>query len=391
MSKETYTIPLESRIDSSNAAEMEGRILSLTEAKPDGIPVFDASNLEYISSAGLRILMKVRKTAGEEIEIRNVSPEVYEILETTGFTDIFCVKKRMREISVAGCEVIGRGFYGTVYRLDPDTIVKVYSSPDSLPLIENERRMAKMAFVHGIPTAISYDIVKVGNSYGSVFELLKAQTMNDLLVVQPDRAEELVRAFADVLKTVHAVELAPGTLPSAKEMWLGRLDTILHSGYINEKQYSRIRKLLCDLPEACGVVHGDFHMKNVMVVDSEPLLIDMDTLTQGSPIFDLQGVYVAYQAFDEDDPGNSMAFLGISGETSSFIWRKTMEYYFKPMDAAVMTRNEYRIRLLAAVRFLQLIDISDQMPEALAAKRIRHTQEHIDDLLEKVDSLNLEY
>ena len=334
--------------------------------------------------------MKLRKTVNREMEIRNVSPVVYEILETTGFTELFRVKKKMREISVEGCDIIGHGFYGTVYRLDPDTIVKVYKFPESLPLIENERKMAKMAFVRGIPTAISYDIVKVGDSYGSVFELLKAQTMNDLLAAEPERADELVRMFANVMKTVHSVELPPGTLPSAKENWLGWLDMILQQGYISEMQHARIRELLCDLPEFCGVVHGDFHMKNVMVSDGEPLLIDMDTLTQGNPIFDLQGVYVAYRAFEEDEPGNTMTFLGISSELGNFVWEKTIEYYFGTGDAGILARNKDRIRLVAAVRFLQLIGTSDLKTNELAATRIRHTQENIGDLLEKVDSLILE-
>ena len=390
MNQETVTVFLEDRIDSSNAPETERQILAKMQEQPDSIPVFDASGLDYIASAGLRVLMKVRKAVGQEMEIRNVSPEVYEILETTGFTELFRVKKRMREISVEGCDVIGRGFYGTVYRLDPDTIVKVYSSPDSLPLIENERKMARMAFVHGIPTAISYDIVKVGDSYGSVFELLKAQTMNDLLVARPDRADELVRSFTDVMKTVHAVELEPGTLPSARGIWLDHLDSIRQWGYITEVQHARIRKLISDLPESCGVVHGDFHMKNIMMVDGEPLLIDMDTLTQGSPIFDLQGVYVAYQAFEEDEPGNTEAFLGISAEMGSFVWRRTIEYYFAQKDAETRARNEDRIRLLASVRFLQLIGLTDLKTNQLAAIRIRHTGETIEALLGRVESLILE-
>ncbi|MBR6185881.1 MAG: STAS domain-containing protein [Clostridia bacterium] len=98
--KTTVIIPLAGRIDSTNAPEMERQINELMQAQPDSIPVFDASDLVYIASAGLRVLMKVRKTAGEKLEIRNVSPEVYEILETTGFTELFRVKKRMREISV---------------------------------------------------------------------------------------------------------------------------------------------------------------------------------------------------------------------------------------------------------------------------------------------------
>ena len=390
MNKETIYIPLEGIIDSANAHELEQRIVILMQEHPDGVPVFDADGLDYIASGGLRVLMKLRKTVGHEMEIRNVSPVIYEILETTGFTELFRVKKKMREISVEGCDIIGRGFYGTVYRLDPDTIVKVYNSPESLPLIENERKMAKMAFVHGIPTAISYDIVKVGDSYGSVFELLKAQTMNDMLTAEPDRADELVRTFANVMKTIHAVELAPGTLPSAKENWLGWLDMILQQGSISETQHARIRKLLCNLPESCGVVHGDFHMKNVMISDGEPLLIDMDTLTQGSPIFDLQGVYVTYRSFEEDNPGNNMAFLGISSELGNFVWHKTIEYYFDTGDTEKLARNENRIRLLAAVRFLQLIGVSDLKTNELAAARIRHTRENIGNLLEKVDSLILE-
>ena len=390
MSEKTVLIPLEGRIDSANAPEVERQILSCIGSQSGGVPVFDAGRLAYISSAGLRILMKVRQAAGRKVEIRNVSPEIYEILETTGFTELFLVKKQMREISVDGCEVIGRGFYGTVYRIDPDTIVKVYSSPDSLPLIENERKMAKMAFVHGIPTAISYDIVKVGPSYGSVFELLRAQTMNDLLAAQPERADELVRSFANVMKTVHAVELAPGALPSAKETWLGHADLIRRLDYISETQHARIRKLLCDLPESCCVVHGDFHMKNVMMADGEPLLIDMDTLTQGSPIFDLQGIYVAYQAFEEDEPGNTLSFLGISADLAGFVWNQTMACYFDANDAEQLARNKDRVRLLAYVRFLQLIGVTDLKTNALAAARIRHTRAHIDELLTKVDSLILE-
>ncbi|MBQ9196833.1 MAG: phosphotransferase [Clostridia bacterium] len=390
MSNNTFFIPLTGRIDSTNAPETERHILTLMQAQPDGIPVFDASDLVYIASAGLRVLMKVRKAVGQEMEIRNVSPEVYEILDTTGFAELFRVKKRMREISVEGCEIIGRGFYGTVYRLDPDTIVKVYASPDSLPLIENERKMAKMAFVHGIPTAISYDIVKVGDTYGSMFELLKAQTMNDLLAAQPDRADELIRKFVDVMKTVHAVELDPGTLPSAKETWLRYLETDLQREYISPAQYDRIRKLLNDQPESCGVVHGDFHMKNVMVADGEPLLIDMDTLTQGSPIFDLQGVYVAYQEFLEDEPGNNLAFLGIDDALSGFVWRRTMAYYFDTEDTEKLTELENKIRLVAAVRFLQLIGAPDAAANELKSARIRHTRENIERLLDQVDSLILE-
>lgn len=118
----TNIIKLTGRIDTGNASEWEQKIMTQLSAENEN--AFEASELEYISSAGLRVLMRARKTVSAEMRIFNVSSDVFEILEMTGFTEIFTVEKRLRELSVDGCEVIGKGFYGTVYRIDPETIVK---------------------------------------------------------------------------------------------------------------------------------------------------------------------------------------------------------------------------------------------------------------------------
>lgn len=122
------TIFLKGRIDTNNALQTENELFSAVESAPEAVDQFilDSSELEYISSAGLRVLMKMRKNFSENIRVIGVSPEVYDIFDVTGFTEILKVEKRYREISVEGCEVIGTGFYGTVYRVDPETIVKVY-------------------------------------------------------------------------------------------------------------------------------------------------------------------------------------------------------------------------------------------------------------------------
>ena len=57
----TLTLYLEGRIDSANAAAWEQEILAAVENNPDAALVLDADALEYISSAGLRVLMKLRK------------------------------------------------------------------------------------------------------------------------------------------------------------------------------------------------------------------------------------------------------------------------------------------------------------------------------------------
>ena len=71
------------RIDASRAEEF-GRELKALSAGGESIQI-DMSGLGYISSAGLRVLLKLRREQGE-LRVFDVSPEVYEILEMTGFT-----------------------------------------------------------------------------------------------------------------------------------------------------------------------------------------------------------------------------------------------------------------------------------------------------------------
>ena len=116
---------LKGKIDSTNAMEFENEIMA---ALPDEI---DASQLSYISSAGLRVLLKLKKKV-DGITVYNVSPDVYDIFSVTGFDQLLNVKKAFRRISVEGKEIIGKGGNGVVYRLDEETIVKVYSPKYSL-------------------------------------------------------------------------------------------------------------------------------------------------------------------------------------------------------------------------------------------------------------------
>lgn len=113
------TIILSGRIDSNNAGRIQEEIFAELQAEkaPEAITV-DADALDYISSAGLRVLMKLGKDTGIVPSIVNTSDEVYNIFETTGFTEMFDVQKKLREISVEGCKLIGQGANGKVYRLD---------------------------------------------------------------------------------------------------------------------------------------------------------------------------------------------------------------------------------------------------------------------------------
>ena len=395
MDNSALVIPLVGKIDSTNAAAVGSEIARQRAEQEHQAVIFDAKKLTFISSAGLRVIMqvikeeKVQKHA--QVSMIEVAKEVYDVLEMTGFTEFMAVQKAYREISLEGSELIAEGFFGKVYRMDEETIVKVYGEGEaSIPLIKREQSRAKRAFVKGIPTAIAYDIVRVGEQYGSVFELLQARSFNDWArEYETDKAQldELMHLYVDCLKQVHATEMEGGELPMARDNMLASLPAL--QACLPAEILDRLRELLAALPDDDHVIHGDFQMKNVLLCDGEPMLIDMETLCTGQPIFDLQGLYVTYKAFTEDDPNNAMEFLGIHKETTDYIWQQIMELYFGTQDEAMLSALEDKIRVVASIRFLSLLTTTGLKDHPLTELRVKHTREHLQELLTRVTTLDL--
>ena len=86
------TIALEGRLDTTTSPQLEGELRTAV----NGITelVFDLSKLDYVSSAGLRVLLSAQKVMNRQgsMKIRNVKPEIMEIFDVTGFTDILTLE-----------------------------------------------------------------------------------------------------------------------------------------------------------------------------------------------------------------------------------------------------------------------------------------------------------
>lgn len=345
------TIKLSGHIDSANAAEVERAIVELREQNSASLVTVDCDALQYISSAGLRVILRLKKAAGG-VELINVQPPVYEVLDMTGFTEMMEVKKAYRVLSVDGCEVIGEGANGRVYRIDPDTIVKVYFRPDSLKEINRERELARTAFVLGVPTAIPYDVVRIeGGGYGSVFELLNAMSFAKLLKSGEKTVDEVAALSTDLLKLIHRTQVKPGTLPDMRETALDWADFL--KDYLPEEQYKKLCALVAAVPQDNHMLHGDYHVKNIMLQNGESLLIDMDTLCCGHPIFELASMYNAYRGFGELDRSEMNTFLGIPHKTAAELWEKSLWLYLDDADEKKVRETEEKAQIIGYTRMMR--------------------------------------
>lgn len=89
---DTLNISLVGRLDTSTAPTLEAELkTSLNDVKE---LVFNLEKLEYISSAGLRVFLACQKVMNKQgsMKVTNVIPEIMEVFEITGFTDLLTIE-----------------------------------------------------------------------------------------------------------------------------------------------------------------------------------------------------------------------------------------------------------------------------------------------------------
>ena len=320
------TVKLKGKIDSYSADDMQKELFDLlNENKPKAV-ILDCAELQYIASAGLRVFLKTGKLA--ELSIINVSRDVYEVLEMTGFTGMFDTKRAMRELSLEGCEIIGRGFSSEVYRYDRETVVKLFGERVTLDRIYKETASAKKSFVARIPTAIPFDIVRCGNSYGTVFELIDADTLSRTFMNCPERFDELMEKYDKLLKHFHSTTAADGVFPNIRNkyhVWAEGLKK-----YMTDEEIDMICRLIDAVPDRHTLVHVDCHSGNIMVQDGKLIFVDMADVSIGHPLFDIGAEYFHYMIMRTTSLGARVVF-GVEPEDSELpvrIWYDLVKRYF---------------------------------------------------------------
>ena len=91
------TLYLEGELNSYNADGVEKEIDNTLKDKEFSSLVLNLENLRYISSAGLRIVLKLKQKYNN-VSIVDASLEVYDIFQMTGFTNIIPIKKALKRV-----------------------------------------------------------------------------------------------------------------------------------------------------------------------------------------------------------------------------------------------------------------------------------------------------
>ena len=380
LNNDILVVSLDGRLDTEASAKFETELTEISKENPHGSLVIDASNLEYIASSGLRIILKLVKTE-KDFKLENVCPAVYEVFEVTGFAKIIKMTKALRKIDLEKCEKIGAGGNGAVYRVSEDEIVKVNFNPETYDNLEQELAKAKEAFFLGIPTAISFDLVDCGEGKkGVVYEIIKSSTLGENIQKDPSRMEELTEKFIEQLNLLHSVHTDNPVFGSAKESYRKQVEAA--SKFLTEEEGELLNQILEALPEGDRLVHGDAHPKNIMIQNGEMLWIDMEGMSVGHPIYDLISIAVILNGMRTDEM--SIGICGMDNATVKLFKDCFIRKYFKTEDPEMIQKYGGLLDGLRLIRAVFAIGFTSENTEKFRPAIIEMARQYFFPNIQKI-------
>ena len=335
------TMKLPVKIDADNSVSVQDAIDDMilksgAAAKEINITL-DAGDMNYISSAGLRVMLSTKKRVAD-LTIINASPQVCDIFDVTGFNEFISVNRRVEEIRIEGLKLIGRGATAKVYKLDKDKVVKAFPKEVPYETVLKEQDRIKKAITLGIDTMISYGVVKTEEGYGAIYELLDAKSIMEWIKEDPENTDAYIEKFVDFVKKNHEVDLSGVKVKSIKNSFYDKIDKVTDMGFFTVDEAMTARQIVYSIPDKDTYVHGDCHIGNIMLSkhSNELFFIDMPALSKGNPIFDLAGMAWMSMAGNVLDDDKYEELIGIDKNRLKMAWKKILSLYFETEDKNII-------------------------------------------------------
>jgi len=338
---EYILVELPERIDSGNANDVENEIDEIVKQNPGKRLRFDAKNMAYISSAGLRILLKAEKSGALE-SLSNVSSAVYSILDNTGFIDIIEVKRLASEYDYNSDMLIGEDSFGKLYKADNENVIRTYKPFVKTSDIEMGFEGSKILMNTPVSCAIPFDIVSTKEGKGCLYSVEKFASVSKLIATQEDKnafRQKAANKIVKQLKLVHNVNELADRLPKMTE----RLNELINENLMafSFEERENICHIVGRLSRSNKVILENINENTVLISYKEPVLVDFSSLRFGNPVFEISGIYRNVYEFDN--------FLGAKGSELDDTWKYFLKKYIGDAEDSVIEDFDYVAKSIGAL------------------------------------------
>lgn len=198
-----------------------------------------------------------------------------------------------RTIDLGTWTKVGEGGNGSTYVNpdEPSVILKVNKPRvNTLEIVKHDYDVSKAVESTGLTTPRMLEIVRVGNGYGTISELIKnKKSLSRICHDEPSRTEEMAVLLCEQGKHLFNTPCPTDIFPSRKEQLLGVIDK---ATFVSKKNRQIIRSFAESIPENDHCIHGDFQTGNIIESAGQHYWIDLDRFAHGVPMFDIGHLFL---------------------------------------------------------------------------------------------------
>ena len=175
---------------------------------------------------------------------------------------------------------IGAGRTAEIFEWNDRQIIKLFNEGFPVDLIHREAQVAHAAHQAGVATPAVGDVVEIGGRTGLLYDRVSGTMLIEHIQAKPWS----VRAFARQMAALHAAlhQRTGEGLPSQHDRFRSRIQR-----HFEGEDQSRLLDYLDSLPDGNTLCHDDFHPENILLTESEPMIIDWMNGVRGHPLADV--------------------------------------------------------------------------------------------------------
>jgi aminoglycoside phosphotransferase (APT) family kinase protein len=197
-------------------------------------------------------------------------------------------------------KLIALGRTAEIYAWGSDHILKLFLEGWSGSHVEYEAQVSRIVRAAGLPIPAVEKVVEIDGRPGLIYQRVAGPSMLAILKEKPWKLTRLARLLADLHVSMHACHV-PQLTPQRQRL---EANIIKARALPAQLKDATLRKL-AELPDGDRLCHGDFHMDNVLLTSSGPVIIDWPDATRGNPLSDVARTSLL-QRFSAPPPGESI-------------------------------------------------------------------------------------
>ena len=325
LDEDTIKVVLPEKVDADNYNAVQKDLEDILAENPNHNLQLDASKLSYLSSAGLRVFLKIQKQ-GKLESLVNVCKEVYDILDITGFDAVLNIVKSLEQEDISEDINLGEDAYGYLYKKDEDTVIKIFKCWVSLDEIKTGRRYSEMAMNSILSNALTYDTVQTDKGIGCLYAVDEVDTVENKAQKDPSAVFHMMKELIKQLDVLHEVTAFDGALVKETDRLCELVDLRLGDFSLDEKNI--IKRCIKMLSRNNYPIMEMIDSRTLIYSAGTVLFTDLSLLRYGNSVFELAGLYRNILEHS--------SFLGAINDDAIVRWKKFIADYADTWDDNVI-------------------------------------------------------